>query len=84
MPAPAFECLVLQPVNVLFLVSCFYPQITQIFTDYYLTFCLISVHLRNLRIDTLFSFLEPALATAEGHPIHKIFQIILFLSLQVD
>jgi len=34
----------------------FYPQIAQIFTDYFLTFFLICAHLRNLRINILFSF----------------------------
>jgi hypothetical protein len=48
----------------------FYPQITQIFTDYYLTFFLICVHPRNPRINKLKQRLPHAklvLAESAGH-----------------
>lgn len=35
------------------------PQIAQIFSDYYIILSLICVYLRNLRINSLFSFLKP-------------------------
>ena len=56
----------LQQFKTVFFVHCYYPQIAQIFTDYYHALFLICVHLRNLRINILSSFMDRSWDAADG------------------